>query len=308
MAATDLEGANSTMDMRHLRYFLALADELHFGRAANRLAISQPPLSVSIRQLEASLDVALFERHPQGVKLTAAGEALVPAAQAMIERMQMTVKHIRDVERGILGHLRIGFVGALVFQGLSALADRFQCPRAQLQLQLLERNTRDQLAGLTHGNLDVGFVHSSRLPDGVSSLLFSSDPFVVCLPQQHRLAERPLLSLHELQAENLIVFSRELSPDYYDHIQAVCFNAGIYPDVRYESRHWLSVVALVAQGLGVALVPASLGNAPLNGLQFTPLDSVIITSQIYCVWREGDNRPLLSAFLDNVRQDIAVRS
>ncbi|MFZ4834647.1 LysR family transcriptional regulator [Rouxiella sp. Mn2063] len=295
------------MDMRHLRYFLALADELHFGRAANRLAISQPPLSVSIRQLEASLGVQLFERHSQGIKLTAAGEALVPAAQGMIERMQMIVKHIRDVERGVIGHLRIGFVGALVLQGLSTLVDRFQRQRAQLQLQLLERNTRDQLAELTHGNLDVGFVHSARLPDGISSLLFSSDPFVVCLPSQHHLAERARLSLHELQADNVIVFSRELSPDYYDHIQAVCFEAGIYPDVHYESRHWLSVVALVAQGLGVALVPASLGNAPLNGVKFAPLAGVIMTSQTYCVWREGDNRPLLSAFLDSVRQDIAAR-
>lgn len=289
------------MDIRRLRYFLVLAEELHFGRAANRLAISQPPLSVNIRQLEETLGVRLFERNSQGVRLTAAGEALVPAAQALIERMDVTISLVRDVEKGITGHLRIGFVGSLLYRGLPQLLENFQRGREGLQLHLQELNSGDQLLELSHNSLDVGFVHASQLPGGLSSLPFSSEPFVACLAQQHPLAGRSSLALRELYGERFIVFARSVSPYYYDHIQSICAAAGVYPDVRYEARHWLSVVSLAAQGMGVALVPACLRHSALSGAKFIPLEDVAALSRIDCVWRESDRRPAVSAFVIAVR-------
>ncbi|VXD07671.1 LysR family transcriptional regulator [Enterobacterales bacterium 8AC] len=289
------------MDIRRLRYFLVLADELHFGRAASRLAISQPPLSVSIRQLEETIGARLFERSHQKVRLTAAGEALVPAAQALIDRMNSTMHQVRDVDQGVTGHLRIGFVGALLYQGLPRLLQQFQQSRAGLQLNMLELNTKDQLTELAHGSLDVGFVHASRLPEGVSSLLFSSEELVACLPQQHPLAGNAALNLRDLRDERFIVFSRQVSPYYYDRIQSLCFSAGIDPDIRCEARHWLSVLSLVAQGFGVALVPASLRSAAMAGVSFIALEEVALLSQAYCIWQTDDQRPILSAFLTAVR-------
>ncbi|WP_337261112.1 MULTISPECIES: LysR family transcriptional regulator [unclassified Serratia (in: enterobacteria)] len=289
------------MDIRRLRYFLVLADELHFGRAASRLAISQPPLSVSIRQLEETIGARLFERSHQKVRLTAAGEALVPAAQALIDRMNSTMHQVRDVDQGVTGHLRIGFVGALLYQGLPRLLQQFQQSRAGLQLNMLELNTKDQLTELAHGSLDVGFVHASRLPEGVSSLLFSSEELVACLPQQHPLAGNAALNLCELRDERFIVFSRQVSPYYYDRIQSLCFSAGIDPDIRCEARHWLSVLSLVAQGFGVALVPASLRSAAMAGVSFIALEEVALLSQAYCIWQTDDQRPILSAFITAVR-------
>lgn len=289
------------MDIRRLRYFLVLADELHFGRAASRLSISQPPLSVSIRQLEETIGAKLFERSHQKVRLTAAGEALVPAAQALIERMNSTMHQVRDVDQGVTGHLRIGFVGALLYQGLPRLLQQFQLSRAGLRLNMLELNTKDQLTELTHGSLDVGFVHASRLPEGVSSLLFSSEELVACLPQQHLLAGKAALNLRELRDDKFIVFSRQVSPYYYDRIQSLCFTAGLDPDIRCEARHWLSVLSLVAQGFGVALVPASLEGSSMAGLCFIALEEVALLSQAYCIWQTDDQRPVLSAFITAVR-------
>ncbi|KFK92608.1 MULTISPECIES: LysR family transcriptional regulator [unclassified Serratia (in: enterobacteria)] len=293
------------MDIRRLRYFLVLADELHFGRAANRLAISQPPLSVSIRQLEETIGAKLFERSHQKVRLTAAGEALVPAAQALIERMNSTMHQVRDVDQGVTGHLRIGFVGALLYQGLPRLLQQFQQSRTGLQLNMLELNTKDQLSELAHGSLDVGFVHASRLPEGVSSLLFSSEPLVACLPQQHPLASKPSLNLRELRDDRFIAFSRQVSPYYYDRIQSLCFTAGIDPDIRCEARHWLSVISLVAQGFGSALVPASLRGSAMAGVSFVALAEAGLLSEAYCIWQTDDQRPLLAAFIAAVRHAAA---
>lgn len=293
------------MDIRRLRYFLVLADELHFGRAASRLAISQPPLSVNIRQLEESIGAKLFERNHQKVRLTAAGEALVPAAQALIDRMNSTMHQIRDIDNGVTGHLRIGFVGGLLYQGLPELLHQFQQSRPGLQLNMLELNTKDQLSELAHGSLDVGFIHSSRLPDGVSSLLFSCEKLVLCLPLHHPLANQQAVHLTQLRHDKFIVFSRQVSPYYYDRIQSLCLSAGIDPDIRCEARHWLSVISLVAQGFGIAVVPASLQHAAMAGVCFTTLEEVAPLSQAYCIWQTDDRRPLLAAFVEAVRHTAA---
>jgi DNA-binding transcriptional LysR family regulator len=293
------------VDIRRLRYFLVLAEELHFGRAASRLAISQPPLSVNIRQLEEAIGVQLFERNSRGVRLTAAGQALVPAARALLESAEAAVRMARDVESGITGQLRLGFVGGMLYRGFPQLLTRFQQRHPALRLNLVELNSKDQLIELVHGSLDAGFVHSARLPGELSSLQFSSERFLACLPQAHPLAQRRTIALHELREERFVVFSRDVSPYYYDCIQSIFSEAGLHPDTRCEARHWLSVVSLVAQGLGAALVPVALRHSRMAGAHFVELEQETILSQTYCTWRTDNERPLLSAFLTAVREEVA---
>lgn len=289
------------MDTRRLHYFLVLAEELHFGRAALRLAISQPPLSVSIRQLEESIGAKLFERSHQQVRLTAAGKALIPAAQALLDRMESMLLEVQNVAHGVTGHLRIGYVGALLYQGLPELMQQFQQRHAGMQLSMRELNTCNQLSELAHGSLDVGFIHTSPLPAGLSSLRFSYDRLALCLPVQHPLAAAGELALNQLKEEPFILFARRFSPRYYDRIQSVLLAADIEPDTRWEARHWLGVVALVARGCGIALVPASLRFTAMAGVSYCPLPQSSLLLPSLCVWNSAEQRPLLSALIAMLR-------
>lgn len=294
------------MEFRHLRYFLVLAEELHFSRAAQRLAISQPPLSLNIQQLEASVGAQLFERNSRGVRLTPAGEAFVPRARALLEQAQEAARHARDVARGLEGRLQLGFVGAMLYRGLPQLLRRFQDGHPRLRLVLRELNSQDQLIELAHGQLDVGFVHNTRLPSDFSQLLYAREPFVCCLPADHPLARKRRIDLATLQDQPFVLFARSVSPDYHERILAVCAAAGFHPEVRHEVRHWLSVVSLVSQGLGVALVPASLKRAQLQGAVFVPLAGEVpdaaAESHACCIWRETQANAARSAFVAAVRE------
>lgn len=289
------------MEFRHLRYFLALAEELHFGRAAQRLHMSQPPLSLNLRQLEESIGVRLFHRNSKEVRLTAAGRAFVPAARALLEQAAAAGQHAREVDRGFEGRLRIGLVGSMLYRGLPRLLRQFQERHPQLRLVLRELNSQDQVMDLVHGQLDVGFVHTIRVPPQLSRLLFSSEAFVCCLPAGHPLARTRRLALKRLQDEPFVMFSRAASPDYYERVLATCSDAGFHPEVRHEVRHWLSVVSLVAQGLGVGLVPAALKGSGIPGAVFVPIDPASARSEAFCIWRSADDGAGLQAFLDAVR-------
>ncbi|MES3010086.1 MAG: LysR family transcriptional regulator [Pseudomonadota bacterium] len=293
------------MEFRHLRYFLVLADELHFGRAARRLAISQPPLSTNIQQLEASVGAQLFTRNSKAVQLTEAGRAFVPEARALLEKAQHAARHARDVADGLAGSLQVGFVGTMLYCGLPALLQRFQATHPQLRLTLTELSSSDQLVELAHERLDVGFVHTTRVPPGLSQILVVSQPFVACLPAGHALAGAPVLALSALQGEPLACISPAVSADYHARIVALCTDAGFVPEIRYALRHWLSVVSLVSQGLGVALVPQALRQSAVPGAVFVPLATANAPYDTHCLWKTARSHVAMGAFLDAVREGDA---
>lgn len=289
------------MEFRHLRYFLVLAEELHFGRAAQRLSITQPPLSLNIQQLEASVGAQLFTRNSRGVQLTAAGQAFVPAARALLDQAGLAAREAREVAQGLLGSLQIGFAGTVLYRGLPQMLKGFAAEHPKLRLTLRELSSSDQLIDLMHERLDVGFVHTTRVPAGFSQILVSRQPFVACLPAGHTLARRKRLALGALQGEPFAMIARAVSPDYHERILGLCADAGFFPEVRYELRHWLSVVSLVAQGLGVALVPAALQQANLPGAVFMPLDAETAPYETHCLWKTDRDQAALGAFLAVVR-------
>ncbi|MDP2018947.1 LysR family transcriptional regulator [Hydrogenophaga sp.] len=289
------------MEFRHLRYFLVLAEELHFGRAAQRLAITQPPLSLNIQQLEASVGAQLFTRNSRGVQLTAAGQALVPAARSLLDQAGLAAREAREVSQGMLGSLQIGFAGTVLYRGLPQILKGFAAGHPKLRLVLRELSSSDQLIDLMHERLDIGFVHTTRVPAGFSQILVSSQPFVACLPDGHALARRKKLSLARLQGEPFAVVSRAVSPDYHERILGLCADAGFSPEIRFELRHWLSVVSIVSQGLGCALVPAALQQAGLPGAVFVQLDVDTPPYETHCLWKTDRDQAALGAFLATVR-------
>ena len=289
------------MEFRHLRYFLVLAEELHFGRAARRLSISQPPLSLNIQQLEASIGAKLFTRNSKQVALTAAGLAFVPDARALMDQAAQAASHARDVGQGMAGSLAIGFTGTMLYSGLPNILEKFQARHPLLRLMLKELSSSEQLMALALDRLDIGFVHTTRVPAELSQIQVSSQPFVACLPSGHALAQQKRLALRALQGEPFAVVSRTVSPDYHDRIIAICLEAGFYPEILYELRHWLSVVSLVSQGMGVALVPAALSKSAMAGTAFVPLDTPTTPYDTHCLWKTSRDNPALTAFVEAVR-------
>lgn len=292
------------MELRHLRYFLALADELHFGRAAQALAISQPPLTVAIQQLEAEVGAPLFQRNSRGVKLTAAGQALVPHARAVLAQAQGALREAREVAQGQAGRLVIGFAGTVLYRGLPQMLARFQAAHPRLRFSLCELSSSEQVDDLLHDRLDAGFVHISQVPAGLAQILVSSQPFVACVPAGHALAQRQRIGVAALAGQPFALIAQAVSPDYHARIVNLCMASGFSAEGAHELRHWLSVVSLVAQGLAVALVPAAMRQAGMAGVAFVPLedaDGVLPRYDTHCLWRPGRDQPALAAFLEQVR-------
>ncbi|MCL1960841.1 MAG: LysR family transcriptional regulator [Desulfovibrionaceae bacterium] len=292
------------MEFRHLRYFLALADELHFGRAAQRLAISQPPLSWNIQQLEQSMGARLFVRNSKSVRLTEAGRAFAPAARALLTQADEAARLARDVQRGVSGMVRVGFVSSMLYRGLPRLLRAHQQNHPGIRIRSFEMNSQSQIVALSHDQIDVGFVHTTQAPSELSRAMFSSEPFVCCLPADHPRTRARRIAPADLQAEVFVMFSREASPDYHERVLSICAAAGFLPDIRHEVRHWLSVVSQVAHGFGVALVPKAVRRAAVAGAVFVPLKEVAVQSQVYCVWRQSDDNAALLA----LREDISAQA
>ena len=290
------------MELRLLHYFVTLAEELHFGRAAQRLCISQPPLSVAIKQLEQELDAQLFERSSKGVRLTAAGAHLLVKARQLLTLSHQAAQETRDVARGTVGHLRLGFVGSSLYRGLPQALERMQQTHPQVRVDMLEANSAEQILGLQQMRLDVALVHSIQPPEGIASQLIVEEPFVVCLPERHPLCAGASIDLADLQGDRLILFSTLVSPTYHQRIYEMCLAHGFAPEVRHEVRHWLSVISLVSLGQGVALVPEALARVGLPRLVFRPLMGEHPRSEMLAMWRSTPANPLVQALLAHLQR------
>lgn len=286
-----------TLEFRHLRCFIALAEELHYGRAAQRLAISQPPLSVAIQQLEASVGARLFDRDSKGVRLTPAGRAFHASAQALLDRAEDACALAREVQAGEVGRLRLGFVGSTLFSGLSAWLQAFQASHPKAEVVVVELNSQDQIDALLAEELDLGLVHTDRLPPALTSQPLYSEPFLACLPAGHPLARLKRIPLARLSDQPFILFSRRGSPDYHARIVEICRQHGFYPRLQHEGRHWLSVVSLVSQGLGVSIVPAAFQRSGVQGAVFRPLAEKVEGSAVFAAWRTAGDAVLRQKFL-----------
>lgn len=280
------------MDLRRLRYFVVLSETLHFGRAALRLNMAQPPLSHQIRVLEEELGARLFERGNRRVELTSAGQALLPEARSLLAQADRTSAVAARVQRGELGELRIGFVStAALTQVVSRLILSYRQRWPGVRLQLEERTTQEQLTAMLERRLDFAFVRGTQAPDLPASLAAArlyEDALRAALPPQHRLADssKPL-SVSALAKEPFIMYPRESGVGVYDQIMSLCRRAGFAPQIVQETRSATAMVGLVAAGLGVTLVPESFRNIQADGVVYRPLREKEAKSALWLVFRTG---------------------
>lgn len=281
---------------RQLRYFTVLAEELHFGRAAEKLNMSQPPLSMGIRQLEEDLQVQLLVRTSRQVSLTRAGEAFADQARMLLGQLAEAEALTRKIAASPGGVLRIGLVPSMIFRGLRDILEEFRDRHAGYTVEIREMNSLNQIEAIFDRKIDVGFIHGLPLPGGVDSFLLLNEPFVVCLPAGHPLASAKRVSIASLAHEPLIIFSRPLAPHYHDHILDLFRASGMEPRIQHTMNHWLTIVALVANGFGIALVPRSLSQSGITGAVFLPLEEGTAVHEARAIWNaevENDGRDWL---------------
>lgn len=292
------------MELRHIRYFLAVAEERNVTRAAEKLGIGQPPLSQQIHALEAELDVRLFRRTGHGVVLTEAGEAFATDARRLIEDATHAVKNAQRAGRGETGQLNIGFTGSAAFNPVVPnLIRQFRQSYPGVALTLTEGNTAQLLAGLNDGRLDVAFVRlGNQSPAGVAFHHIATEPMKLVLPTTHPLAKKRKVRLDALVDEPFVLLPRDASPTLYDVIVGACREAGFEPVPGQQAPQLSSVVNLVAAEFGVSLVPASVCQIQVGGVVYADLVGGNITIQLAIASLESATSAKTSNFLAIVKQ------
>jgi DNA-binding transcriptional LysR family regulator len=307
MTAKCAEATNAgrgSMEFRHLRYFVAVAEELHFTRAAERLGIKQPPLSLQIRQLEQELGTSLFHRLTRGVELTESGVLLLDEARRILDQVERIKAGVQSRARGETGCIHLGFAGATCFQPLVPgiiRAHRERYPGVLVSPE--ERNTPLLVAGLRSGEIDVAFIRPP-LSDGegleVEPLV--EEPMVILLPESHPRAGDRSMPLAALAAETLILFPRAVGPGLHDAIIASCQEAGFSCKLSQDSPQILTTVLMVAAGLGVSIVPQSIAQLRLAGVTYVRIEGEAPRAPISLAYRRDDRSTTVRNFVASARR------
>ena len=294
----------SLIDLRKLRYFIAVAEELHFGRAAQRLHIEQPPLSQQIQRLERALGCRLFERKPK-VALTEAGKTFLAVARRTISQVNQGIEMTRQVGFGGSGSLSIGFAASAMLGLLPEIIRVYRERFPEVTLKLQELSPEEEISSVLEGHVDLGFIREMTDSDSLSFEVITKENFGVFLPLNHRLAANSVLLPEDLANESFVHFPRHISPSLFEQISAICRDAGFFPHVIQEAREWLTIISLVEAGLGLTIVPASIGRIKLDGIKFTPLQSPI-KSVIALSYLRESVKPTTTAFINIAKQIVRL--
>jgi DNA-binding transcriptional LysR family regulator len=287
------------MELRHIRYFLAVAEEKNISRAAERVGIGQSPLSLQIRDLEREVGTRLLHRIPRGVELTAAGTAFYEVVRGMPAQAERACAAALRASRGELGSLRVGFTASASFNPVAATAIRtFRCAYPNVGVSLEESHTTRLIAGLNEGELDVGFFRpGSAGTDGLRIRLLSEEPLVAVIPAKHAAARIDKLNLADLRDEPFVMFPREVGPTLFDTVITSCRKVGFEPRVDQSAPQLTSIMQLVAAGMGVSLVPASMRQVQVKGVTFKELHDTTAMARVALAWRRSDTSQFVKNFV-----------
>jgi DNA-binding transcriptional LysR family regulator len=289
------------VELRQLRYFVAVAEELHFRRAAARLHISQPPLSQQINALEAELGCTLLERTRRRVELTPAGEAFLRDARAMLAELDVAVSTARAIDAGQSGVLRVSFVGSALLSIVPAAVQRFRRARPGVEIELRERPTAEQLRALSTGVVDVALVRPPIHSDiDVHAHEVMRERTIAAIPADHQLAALRRIPLKRLAGEPLVLFPRPQAPGYHDRLIGRMAATGTTPHVVQYAPEMMTIIGLVAAGIGVSPVPASMEHLAIDGVTYRPLSGAP-DAELVALTRAGEASPLAEAFVDTAR-------
>jgi DNA-binding transcriptional LysR family regulator len=288
------------LELRQLRYFVAVAEEKHFGRAALRLHMTQPPLSQTIQALEEMLGTSLFARTKRSVALTPAGLALLPEAQRLLQQAEALPDLARRAASGASGLLSLSFISTADYSILPPLLQRFRGRYPQVQIDLREATTDVQLEDLMQGKIDAGLL-LPPLPDKAADLLdylpVLSEPLVAALPAGS-VPGKQAINLQRVRDLPLIIFPRRISPAFHDTILSCFRDAGVTPHISQEAIQMQTIVGLVSAGMGMALVPQSVSNLRRTGVDYRALSGNTPLVETGLAWRRDSSSTVLRAFLD----------
>ena len=295
------------MELRHLRYFVTVAEELHFGRAAARLFIAQPPLSQQIQQLERELGVLLFARTSRRVQLTPAGEAFFVEARQILRSVEQAADTAKRAARGETGWLGIGFAASATYDLLPAVLHDFRDLYPEVELSLQELNAAEQAHALEEKTIHVGFARPYAPHSGSVVGAVLREAFLAALPETHPLTGQSSLPLSALADQPFISFPELPKPSYAEAVRQACEGAGFTPRVVQEVREMQTAISLVAAGFGIALLPASVQHLHRDGVEYRPLQEPAPRTELAVVSRLDDPSPVLQNFLAIVRTQVNFR-
>jgi DNA-binding transcriptional LysR family regulator len=280
------------VELRRIQYFVAVAEEAHFGRAAQRLQMAQPPLSQQIRALEAEMGVALFHRTTRKVELTAAGERFLTRARAILAEVDDAVTEAVQVADGRLGTIAIGFTGSATYDLLPSLVRVLRADLPGIELDIHgEMLTPDQVAALTGGTLDLGLLRPPVRTTGLEVRVLRREPLIAVLPEHHPLAARDRVRLPDLRDDPFITYPSNHRSVVYEAVIEACQRAGFVPASQHEVAETSTLVSFVAAGLGVALVPASVQHLRITGATYLPLAGTTREVELALATRAGETSP-----------------
>jgi DNA-binding transcriptional LysR family regulator len=294
------------MELRQLRYFVAVAEENHFGRAAQRLHMSQPPLSMQIKGLEAELGVELLNRSTRRVRLTDAGRAFLERARAILGAVEEAQDAARGAEHGMQGLLHVGFISSATLSLLPPSIRLFRERFGGVELELKELTSAQQVDALYEDEIEVGLVRLPMRAPGIQFEPVLEERLVVALPSGHVLERLDHVSLETIADLPLIFFTRQLVPGFHAQIVELFQRVGAFPKVAQHAVHFQTIVGLVASGIGIAILPSSAERISREGVVYRALDVPDATSWMGLAWVEGSESKLVKNFVRTVRE--AARS
>ncbi|GAB3626897.1 HTH-type transcriptional regulator BenM [Pandoraea terrae] len=282
--------------VRHLWLFLVVAEEENFGRAAKRLNMSQPPLTEQIQALELALKVKLFERSRRGAQLTPMGAAILPAVRKFAEQLERLELAVREAVAGRSGVLTIGAISSAMLDVLPPLVERLKSDYPHLTVSVKEIDSAEAIPALVAGDIDLAFARlEGELGGTIRSMPLAQDRLAVAMPRTHPMADQSRIRLASLSDEDFVMFSRQVSPVYFDSLVASCRSSGFSPRVLHEVRSVASQVAFVGCGQGIALVPASLKKLAPENVVFRPLKEKMSVVTTAMAWSSARENPLVNA-------------
>ena len=298
-----------SFELRHLRYFVAVAEERNFGRAAERLGIAQPGLSQQIANLETLVGARLLDRSRRLFRLTLPGQVFLAEARKTLEQADSALAAVQRAARGETGRVSIGYVASAAYSGvLTEVISAFRSAFPEVELVLIEMEMLRQLDRIVEGALDFGFIRPpAPVPRALESIVIQSEPLVALLPGGHRLAGAEEIVLRDLVAETFIVPNQAADVGFHRQTALACKAAGIEPTIQPNGRDFMTIASMVTVGLGVALVPRSMECMQLPGIVYRSLSSPVTRSDISAVFRRNEAAPAANAFIGHCRGEIRGR-
>jgi DNA-binding transcriptional LysR family regulator len=293
---------DENIELRHLRYFVAVAEELHFGRAAQRLYLSQPPLSQQIRKLEEMLGYPLLTRTSRSVSLTAAGKAFLQSARRTLRNVRRDIDETQRIARGEVGSLHIGFVSSGMLTGLPAIFRAYHEAYPRVHLHLHESFTSRVIEGLGDGSLDAGILRDGDTAEGLDVTPLFSEPFVAVLPANHPRARQKSISPAVLRDEPFVYFPRAAGPRAFEKPLTIFEQYGFRPNIVQEASHWLTILRLIGAGLGVSVAPECIRTIASPDVVCLSLRHTKVSSSIELASLVGESRTIVERFAHIVKR------